>query len=349
MNLNNLSKIIAKEPKYRYQQINKFIFQDYISSWEEASNLPKELRSKLTNECPLEIQAEVITDKKNNKTQKALITLDDKEVIETVLIKQGGPDFSKNNQTDKDGFRYTVCVSTQVGCPLNCSFCATGQSGFRRNLRAEEIVEQVIFWQRRLKEKREKIDNVVFMGMGEPFLNYLEFIKAVKFINNPETINMGARRLSVSTVGIIEGIKRLSGEKLQINLAISLHAANDELRQKLMPVAKTNSLANLFKTTDDYIKKTGRRVMLEYMLIKGVNDSLEEAKNLVKLLTNKSLYLVNLIPYNETGSFQPSSRETVENFKKYLEDFKIPVTKRLSFGLDITAACGQLRLKNKYK
>ena len=338
---------MAEEPRYRYQQVNKFIFQDYISSWKEASSLPKELRSKLENECPLEISAQLIVANKNGNTKKALIKLEDKEMVETVLIEQSSHDLVANDKKNKKNFRYTVCVSTQVGCPLDCSFCATGQSGFKRNLKAEEIVEQIIFWQRELKKKKEKVDNVVFMGMGEPFLNYQEFIKAVKFINNPETMNIGARRLSVSTAGIIEGIKRLSGEKLQINLAISLHATNDNLRQKLMPIAKKNSLINLFKATDDYIKKTGRRVMLEYMLIRGVNDSLEEAQNLVKLLANKSLYLVNLIPYNETGRFQASHRETVENFKKYLENFKIPVTKRLSFGLDITAACGQLRLKNK--
>jgi 23S rRNA (adenine2503-C2)-methyltransferase len=227
---------------------------------------------------------------------------------------------------------------------LRCTFCATGQNGFSRNLTSEEIVEQVIFWARYLKTegKGEKVDNLVFMGMGEPFLNYDQFIKAVKFINNPETLNIGARRLSVSTVGLTEGIKRLAGEKLQINLAISLHAPNDELRRELMPIAQKYSLREIFKAVDNYIVKTGRRVMFEYLMIKGVNDSDKQAQELAELMA-KPLYLVNLIPYNPTGKFRPSDRERIDAFKKILEERKIPVTVRLSFGGSINAACGQLR------
>lgn len=335
MNLAKLSSILQTEPKYRFAQVNKAIWQDFISSWQEVSNLPKALREKLEEECPLEIRAEPDINKGKNKSVKALITLIDGEAIETVLIRQ----------KDK---RNTVCVSSQVGCPLACEFCATGKFGFRRNLSSEEIVEQVVFWARYLKaeNKDEKVDNIVFMGMGEPFLNYAEFIKAAKFLNNPETLNIGSRRMSVSTAGITEGIKRLAGEKMQINLAISLHAANDNLRKDLMPIAKKYNLHEILKTVDNYITKTGRRVMFEYLMIKEVNDSDRDALELAKLM-RQPLYIVNLIPYNETGRFKSSSRERIEKFKKILEEAGVAVTVRLSFGADITAACGQLRGRKK--
>lgn len=335
MNLVKLSSILQAEPKYRFAQVNKAVWQDFISSWQEVSNLPKALREKLEEECPLEIRAELDVNKSKNKSVKALITLLDGEAIETVLIRQ----------KDK---RNTVCVSSQVGCPLACEFCATGKLGWRRNLSSEEIVEQVVFWSRYLKaeNKNEKVDNIVFMGMGEPFLNYVEFIKAAKFLNNPETLNIGSRRMSVSTAGITEGIKRLAGEKMQINLAISLHAANENLRKDLMPIAKKYNLHEILKTVDNYITKTGRRVMFEYLMIKEVNDSDRDAIELAKIM-KQPLYMVNLIPYNETGRFKSSSRERIEKFKKILEEAGVAVTVRLSFGADITAACGQLRGRKK--
>ncbi len=335
MNLSKLSSILQSEPKYRFAQVNKALWVDFISRWQEVSSLPKELREKLEIECPLEIEAEIDKNQSYNKSVKALITLSDGEAIETVLIRQ----------KDK---RNTVCVSSQVGCPLACAFCATGNLGFRRDLKSEEIVAQVIFWSRYLKaeKKGEKVDNIVFMGMGEPFLNYTEFIKAAKFLNNPETLNIGSRRMSVSTAGITEGIKRLAGEKLQINLAISLHAANDNLRKDLMPIAKKYNLHEIIKAVDNYITKTGRRVMFEYLMIKGVNDSDRDALELVKLM-KKPLHLVNLIPYNQTGRFHPATRERIEKFKAILEDAGVAVTVRLSFGADINAACGQLRGRKK--
>ncbi len=335
MNLEKLNGILKNEPKFRYAQINKALWQDHISSWEEASNLPKALRETLAAECPLEIKAELFKSSGGPKSLKALITLEDGEVIETVLIRQ------------KEA-RNTVCVSSQVGCPLGCAFCATGMNGFSRSLTAEEIIVQVSYWARYLKQegKGEKIDNLVFMGMGEPFLNYNEFIKAVKFLNNPETFNIGARRISVSTAGITEGIKRLAGEQLQINLAISLHAASDSLRQSLMPIAKKYPLHDIFRAVDNYITKTGRRVMFEYLMIKKTNDSDKDALELAALM-KKPLYMVNLIPYNATGKFKPSDRERVDAFKKILEDNGVPATVRLSFGSGIDAACGQLKGKMK--
>lgn len=335
MDISKLNSILAHEAKFRYAQANKALFQDFISAWAELSVFPKALREKLELECPLGIQARLFSSPRDSKSLKALISLADGEEIETVLIRQKEQ-------------RNTICVSSQAGCPLNCAFCATGMNGFRRNLQAEEIIEQLLFWARYLKKegRGEKIDNVVFMGMGEPFLNYDQFIKAVKFINKPETLNIGARRLSVSTAGITEGIKRLAGEKLQINLAISLHAANDALRRELMPVASKYSLRDIFRAVDNYIVKTGRRVMFEYLMIKGVNDHDEDARALATLV-DRPLYLVNLIPYNPTGRFQASDRTRIEEFKKILEDSRIPVTVRLSFGADICAACGQLQGSKK--
>ncbi len=335
MNLSKLSSILQTEPKYRFVQVNKAVWQDFISSWQEVSSLPKVLREKLELECPLDIAAKIEKNTSKNKSVKALVSLSDGEEIETVLIRQ----------KDK---RNTVCVSSQVGCALACEFCATGALGFRRNLSSEEIVEQVIFWSRYLKaeKKDEKVDNIVFMGMGEPFLNYAEFIKAAKFLNNPETLNIGSRRMSVSTAGITEGIKKLAGEKMQINLAISLHAANDNLRRDLMPIAQKYKLHEILKTVDNYITKTGRRVMFEYLMIKDANDSDKDAHELIKLMT-QPLYMVNLIPYNPTGRFKPSSRERIEKFKRILEEAGVAVTVRLSFGSDISAACGQLRGKKK--
>ncbi|MFA4999738.1 MAG: 23S rRNA (adenine(2503)-C(2))-methyltransferase RlmN [Patescibacteria group bacterium] len=343
MNISKLSKILAAEPKFRWQQINQALFQDYISNWNEASNLSKALREKLAAECPLEIKAKIFKSTGDQKSEKALITLEDGEKIETVLIRQRGSGSAAG--------RCTVCISSQAGCPLGCTFCATGAAGFQRNLKAEEIVEQVIFWARYLKKENahEKIDNIVFMGMGEPFLNYAEFIKAAKFLNNPETLNIGARRLSVSTAGLTDGIKRLAGEKLQMNLAISLHAPDDALRQELMPIAKKYPLKEIFKAVDDYIHKTGRRVMFEYLMIKGVNDRDNDALALVELL-HRPLYLLNLIPYNSIGTagkFKSSERTRIEEFKKILETKGVPVTVRMSFGGEISAACGQLSRKRR--
>ena len=352
MNISKLTAVLENEPKFRYAQINKALFQDYIFSWDKASSLPKVLRERLIEECPLEIKAEVFKTDSGHRSEKALITLEDGEMIETVLIRQRGkkvePGLKKATGENVASARNTVCVSSQVGCPLNCAFCATGAAGFKRNLSAEEIVEQVVFWARRLKEegKDEKIDNVVFMGMGEPFLNYKEFIKAAKFLNNPETLNIGARRLSVSTAGITEGIKRLAGESLQMNLAISLHAPNDNLRYELMPIVKKYLLKDIFRAVDDYIRKTGRRVMFEYLMIKGINDGDREALELTGLM-KKPLYMVNLIPYNATGKFRPSDRERIESFREILEENGVPATVRLSFGAEIGAACGQLRGKKK--
>lgn len=229
---------------------------------------------------------------------------------------------------------------------MACTYCATGKMGLKRNLTASEIVEQVLLFSRILKKEDKRVSNVVFMGMGEPFLNYDHVIKAIKYLNDKEGLNIGARHISISTCGILTGIDRLANEKMQVNLAISLHAPNDQLRSELMPVNKRFPLDNLLKTIDKYIQKTGRRVMFEYLMIKGVNDKPEHARELAKIMA-KPLYMVNLIAYNPTDVYKSSDSHSIQNFKNILDKAGIAVVQRYSFGRDIEAACGQLANKHK--
>ncbi|PIT94249.1 23S rRNA (adenine(2503)-C(2))-methyltransferase RlmN [Candidatus Falkowbacteria bacterium CG10_big_fil_rev_8_21_14_0_10_39_9] len=333
MNINNFYEILKSEPSYRLKQAQQLLFGDLISDWSQASNLPLALREKLNQECPLAIKSKVLT-ARDKKSFKALITLEDGAKIETVLMRH------------KEG-RDTICLSSQVGCPLGCTFCATGASGFEKSLNKNEILEQAIFWARYLKTNfKAKITNVVFMGMGEPFLNYDQVMSAIRTLNDVDGLHIGARHISISTSGLVDGIKRLAKEKLQINLAISLHSANDKIRTDLMPVNKKNPLVQLLRAVDYYIEKTNRQVMFEYMLMKGINDSNEAAERLAVIM-DKPLYVVNLMNYNETSVFKPVNEKIFKNFEKILQKRKIKVTSRYRFGSDIEAACGQLAARSK--
>jgi 23S rRNA (adenine2503-C2)-methyltransferase len=323
MNLKKLNKILENEPQFRKKQINQLIYKNGIDDWFLATNLSKSLKEELIKNTSLKIDAKVI---KDNNTEKALITLEDGNQIEAVLMKHND--------------RNTVCVSSQVGCSLGCKFCATGKMGLIRNLTKEEILEQILFFKR-----NNEINNIVFMGMGEPFLNYENVMLAIHDLNNKDLFNIGARHISISTVGITEGIKKLQEENLQINLAISLHAPNNKLRESIMPVNKKYSIEKILKASDEYIKKTNRKVMIEYLLIKDINDSLNEARELVTLLKNKKLYMVNLIKYNDTKEFKSPDKTTIQKFKQYLEKGYINVVERYRFGTSIHAACGQLCIK----
>lgn len=325
MNFSLIEKKLENQPKYRIKQVRKLVFQDLIEDWDKATVLPVELREEL-EEFPLGIRHELFEE---GATVKALIWLNDGLKIESVLMKHNDS-------------RFTVCVSSQVGCPLACSFCATGKMGLKRNLEPFEIVLQVLLFSRHLKNK--KITNVVFMGMGEPFLNYENVMTAVRILNSPEYFNIGSRKISISTSGIVEGIERFAAEDLQVNLSISLHAPNNVLRSKLMPINKKYPLKKVLSAVDDYILKTKRKVMFEYLMIKGANDSLSYAKELARLM-KKPLYMVNLIVYNPTGKFVPSDSRTIKNFKDYLEKEGVFTTQRYEFGRGIKAACGQLAAK----
>ncbi len=330
MNLESLQVVLASQPKFRFKQAWKAVFVDLISNWNDNTTLPKDLREALNEECPLEIDAEIL-DSEKSESIKALITLEDKQKIETVLLRH------------KDG-RNTICLSSQVGCALNCMFCATGKMGFKRDLTVDEIIAQVLLFSRYLKEKgsERKITNVVFMGMGEPFLNFDNVMEAIKILNDEESFNIGARHISVSTAGIIDGINKLAGEKMQINLAISLHASNDKLRSELMPIARKYSIEQLMDSIENYVQKRNRQVMFEYLLIDGINDSEYHAKELARLMKHP-LYVVNLIRYNPTGGkFKPATAVSIRRFKNILLREGIKVTERHEFGQDIKAACGQL-------
>ena len=337
MDLEGFENLLAQEPKYRLVQAKKALFQDLIENWNQAVALPLSLRERLDKECPLEITAKTFV---AQDTVKALLTLEDGLKIETVLMRHG-------STGSPQATRNTVCVSSQVGCPLGCSFCATGRMGFKRNLGSPEIVAQVLFFARYLKKLKEKVTNIVFMGMGEPFLNYQNVIGAIRTLNDPTGFHSGARHFSISTVGIAEGgIAELAKEKLQITLAVSLHAPNDELRSQIMKINEKYSIRRVLDAVDDYIKKTKRRVMFEYIMIKDVNDSAKEAEELAKLM-KKPLYFVNLISYNQTGIFKPSSPAKIKRFKEILEQAGVAVTQRYRFGREVEGACGQLATGDK--
>lgn len=331
MDLSKLPKILANQPSYRLKQIKKEVYANLIHDWKEATSLPLSLRKKLKKECPLAINAQTFLSK-DKKTIKAVISLTDRLNVETVLMRQKG--------------RHTVCVSTQVGCPLGCLFCATGKMGFKRNLTADEVVEQVIFFARRLKKSSEKVNRVVFMGMGEPLLNFKNTIKAIQILNDKEGFRLGQRKMSLSTVGIPDLIKKFADLKTEVNLAISLHSPEDRFRQRLMPASKQYPLKEILKSVDYYLAKTNRKVMFEYLMIKGVNDQAKWAKKLASLLKNR-LCMVNLIVYNPTGDFEPSTQAQIERFKQILKNQGIETTQRYSFGQDIKAACGQLAMETK--
>lgn len=327
MELESLKKVLREEPAFRFKQAEKAVFSDFISDWSEATNLPLALREKLNSECSLSVKSEIF-ESKDRKTVKAVIVLRDGLKIETVLMRHA------------DG-RNSVCVSSQVGCPLACGFCATGAGGFKRDLSADEIIGQYLFFARYLKKSGKKITNAVYMGMGEPFLNYDNVLKSIRILNDKDLIGLGARHISISTAGKLSGIKKLAKENLQVNLAISLHAPENKLRSSLMPVNKKYPLEKILDAVDYYIAKISRRVMFEYLMIKGVNDSPAQAEALAKIM-KRPLYLVNLISCNPTGKFEPSAEENIKKFKNILEKKGVAVTRRYSFGQDIKAACGQL-------
>ena len=331
MGTKKIAKILEKEPAFRLKQIKKAVFGDLIENWDEAATLPLVLRKTLQADCPIsELEAEKLLTSKDGQTLKVLFLAKDGSKIEAVLMKH----------IDE---RNTVCVSSQVGCSVGCEFCATGELGFKRNLSDSEIVDQVLYFARLLKKEGDKVTNVVFMGMGEPFLNYDNVLGAIKILNDKDGFNLGARHISVSTVGVVEGIKQFTEADLQVNLAISLHAPDNVLRSKLVPLNKTYPIEKVLSAVDSYIQKTKRRVMFEYLMIDGVNDGEKQALSLAKLL-KKPLYFINLISYNPTGhcEFKPSPGWKIKKFREILEREGLAVTQRHGFGKEIKGACGQL-------
>lgn len=317
------------KPKFHIKQIRQAVFQQNKSHFSEITTLPKALREELDSKFKLTTFM-LLESHKSGNTVKFVLKSDDGNVIESVLMLH------------RDG-RRTVCVSSQVFCAVGCTFCATGANQFQRNLSTREIVEQVLFVARYLKHKDERVTNVVFMGMGEPFLNYDKVVEAIKIFKSPDYFNIGARHITVSTSGIIPKIYAYTNANLKTRLAISLHAANDKLRTELMPINKPYPLKDLMAACDDFVEKTNKRVSYEYVLIRNVNDRLEHAKELVELLKGRLAHL-NLLIYNphEFADFEMPFEEDVIAFRDYVQSQGIEVSIRKSMGDDISGACGQL-------
>ena len=321
------------QPAFRGRQIAKWLYdpERLATSYEQMTDLPATLRGRLASELPiasLELVRELQTD--NGDTIKSLYRTQDGQFVETVLMLY------------RD--RATVCVSCQVGCAVGCAFCATGIGGLTRNLTAGEMVEQSVNAARRAGELGRPLTNLVMMGMGEPLQNYAETMKFVGILNDPKGFGFGARRITISTSGIVPKIDALAEEPYQVNLAVSIHAPNDELRNSLVPVNKRWPVADLIAATDRYTAKTGRRVSFEYALMGGINDDDETAREIARLLQGRLCH-VNLIPYNpvEMLDFARPSPERIERFASILQDAGVPTTVRYSRGVEIAAACGQLR------
>jgi 23S rRNA (adenine2503-C2)-methyltransferase len=321
------------ESRYRAKQIWEWLYRHLVTDTEQMTSLPKALRERLTGETRLSVPRVLARQESfDGETRKDLLEFEDGHTVEVVLMRYIE--------------RRSACISTQVGCAVGCQFCATGQMGFQRNLTSGEIVAQVLHLARELNVQDQRLTNVVLMGMGEPLLNYNHTLAAVRTLIHPDGFQMGQRRITLSTAGIAPGIRRFADEGLQVNLAVSLHAATDALRSELMPINRKHNLNELFAAISDYLTKTNRRVTLEWVLIDGVNDTLEQAEALAAR-TAGMLVHVNLIPLNPTASYpgQPSSDEHIEAFTQILERRHVPFTLRLRRGIDIQAGCGQLRAR----
>lgn len=319
------------EPAFRARQIWEWLYRHFAASFEEMTNLPQSLRAKLAERATLEIGELASTQhSKDGQTRKVLFRLRDGQLIETVLMR-----YEK---------RRTLCISTQVGCAMGCVFCATGQMGFFRHLTSGEIVAQVIYFARELATEGEHVTNIVMMGMGEPLHNYENTLAAVDRLTDPAGFNLGARKITISTVGLVPAIRRYADEQRQTPLAISLHATTDEERDKLIPVNRRWPIADVMDACRYYIEKTGRRLTFEWALIAGENDTVEEAHRLGRLLQGMLCH-VNLIPLNPTAGYggRPSSLEQVERFRDTLAEYGVSSTVRVRRGIDIQAGCGQLR------
>lgn len=318
------------EPGFRARQIWQGLYQHGWLQPEEFTTLSKALRQRLAGEVNFS-HLRPITELKSSdgETLKTLFFLPDECPIETVRMR-----YNK---------RRTLCISTQAGCAMGCTFCATGQMGFLRHLSSGEIVEQVIYFARRLAAQGERVTNIVIMGMGEPLHNYQPTLDAIRRLNHPEGMNLGARRFTISTVGLVPEIRKLISEDVQINLAISLHAADDELRATLLPVNRRYPIAELMEAVREYAHATQRRVTFEWALIHQVNDTPEQAQKLAALLKGMLAH-VNLIPLNPTQDFagEASTQIRARRFQQILESEGIACTIRLRRGIDIQAGCGQL-------
>lgn len=322
------------EKPFRAEQIYDWLYTKRVTSFEEMTNLSKSLRVALENSFTITTLNTIIQQESSDGTIKFLFELHDGYSIETVLMRHD--------------YGNSVCVTTQVGCRIGCTFCASTLGGLKRNLEAGEIVAQVVKVQKALDETDERVSSIVIMGIGEPFDNYDQMLSFLKIVNHDRGLNIGARHITVSTSGIIPKIYQFADENMQINFALSLHAPNTELRSRLMPINRAYKLPDLIEAIRYYVNKTGRRVSFEYGLFGGVNDQVEHAEELAKLIKGIKCH-VNLIPVNYVPErdYVRTPKEQIFKFEKTLKNYGINVTIRREHGHDIDAACGQLRAKER--
>jgi len=339
LRLEEIAAYVAAQDQrpYRAKQIVDWLYQKRVSSFDDMTDLPQVLRQQLATEFTLESLATVRVLGSKDTTQKFLFRLVDGNLIESVLIPASPALYSERSD------RRTICVSTQVGCAYGCKFCASGLDGWTRNLKPEEIVGQLLAVE---KQSEERIDNVVFMGMGEPLANFTNLVRAIRIINAPWGLGIGARHITVSTSGLAPQIRQLAEESLQVHLAVSLHGATDAVRNQIMPVNRKYNLATLLDACSDYVARRRKQIFFEYILIDGVNDTDEQARELAKI-AERIPTKINLIPYNTveglTWSRPPIERQ--EQFLRILRNAGVVATLRREKGHDIEAACGQLRLQ----
>ena len=321
------------QKKYRATQIFKWIYERGVTNFDEMSDISLSFREVLKNEFTLSIPTIYKKQVSSDGTIKLLLSLGDDSKIETVLMRYN--------------YGIVACVTSQVGCNMGCAFCASGLFKKQRNLEVHELVGQILVLNNLLKEENKKITHVVVMGTGEPFDNYDNVMKFIRILNNPHGFAIGARHLTVSTCGLVEKIREYANEGIQINLAISLHAPSDKIRNKIMPISLKYPLDQLMDAVKYYEATAKRRVTFEYILLEDINDSIENAKELAKLIKGTTSY-VNLIPYNPVGElkYKRTSGNRVHRFMDTLIKEGVNVTVRKEFGTDIDAACGQLRAKN---
>lgn len=336
LNLEELTEYIEGlgEKKFRAKQIYKWLHQDFVTGFDEMTNIPKNLRDKLKEDAYIYVVKPVkVMVSKLDGTRKYLYELNDGNIIESVLMK-----YHHGN---------SVCISTQVGCRMGCRFCASTLDGLERQLTPSEMLDEIYRIQ---KDTEERVSNIVLMGSGEPLDNYDNVIKFLKLISDENGQNISGRNITLSTCGIVPMIRRLADEKMQLTLAISLHASDDNTRQKLMPVANKYTIAELLDACRYFFQTTGRRITFEYSLVSGINDMESEARKLGILLNDINCH-VNLIPVNpiKERDFKQSVKKDVEKFKNVLEKYKINVTIRREMGRDIDGACGQLRRRELHR
>lgn len=338
---NELQEELQKlgEPSYRAGQIAEWLYKKRVKSFDEMTDLSRDLRAQLANQFAFSKMEIVRVLGSHDTTRKFLFRLSDGNLIESVLIPASPALYGGSSD------RRTICLSTQVGCAYGCGFCASGLEGFSRNLRPNEIIDQIIAIE---SASGEKIDNIVFMGMGEPLANFSNVTRAIRIINAPWALGIGARHITISTSGLAPQIKKLADEPLQIRLALSLHAATDEVRNQIMPINRKYNIETLLSACDYYAGRKKQRLTFEYILIAGVNDSDDQA-HLLARHASRLFAKVNLIPYNtvEDLPWSRPSRKRQEKFLSILRAHEIPATLRREKGHDIDAACGQLRLQSK--